>query len=208
MKKLLILSILCFSSFNLSSQIKATTEDGRKVILNDNLTYTWVKSEEKSVSTKVDSKFFIGKHVDEMTDKVYYYPSERIICIDKKSDVGFSLSLSLNGKDDNSVKVVGLNMKVVGLSCVENVSLIFLFDDGTKMNITSWNKFNCDGNAYYNLRTKELNQISTKSIKKVRVQNGRNLESYTHILEGSDKSHFINMYKSVADKKVVVKQLE
>ena len=46
--------------------------------------------------------------------------------------------------------------KIVGLgSCVENVEMIVLFENGEKLK-TSWNKFNCEGNASTTLEKVKL----------------------------------------------------
>jgi hypothetical protein len=37
--------------------------------------------------------------------------------------------------------------------------VIFLFDDDTKITITSWNKFNCDGKAYFTLSEDDLELV-------------------------------------------------
>lgn len=194
--------------FSVIAQTEATTNDGRKVLLNDDLTYSWV-TEEKSETSNDNSagELFVAKHVDDMTDKVYYYSSERLVCQDKAKDVGFALEYQIDGKSDNSIKITGFSLQVVGLECLENVELLFLFDDNSKLSLKSWNKFNCEGNAWYQLTASQIKELSSKSFKKIRVQNGRNYKSYTHELEGHDKNYLINMYKSVDSKDVRAKQM-
>jgi len=196
-------------SISVFAQTEATTNDGRKVLLNDDGTYTWVTTEkEESSNEDTEEEYFIGKHVDDMTDKVFYYSSKKLICQDKAKGEGFALSYDFDGKTDNTIKISGLSLKVVGLDCVENTELLFLFDDDSKLSIKSWNDFNCKGNAWYQLTSSQTNELGSKTIKKIRVQNGRNYKSYTHELEGADKSYLINMFKSVENKDVRAKQLK
>ncbi len=192
------------------AQTEATTNDGRKVTLNDDGTYTWIETEKKTETANENTKgeYYVAKHVDDMTDKVYYYSSKKLICQDKSKGEGFGLSYQLDGKTDNAIKISGISLTVVGLDCLENTELLFLFDDGSKLSIKSWNKFNCKGNAWYQLTSSQTKQLASKSIKKIRVQNGRNYKSYTHELEGEDKSYLINMHKSVVAKDVRAKQFE
>ena len=197
-------------SFGVFAQTEATTDDGRKVLLNVDGTYTWVATEKKTeaVNENTEGEYYVGKHVDDMTDKIYYYSSKKLICQDKAKDEGFALSYNFDGKTDNTIKISGLSLKVVGLDCLENIELLFLFDDDSKLSIKSWNDFNCKGNAWYQLTSSQTKELGSKTIKKIRVQNGRNYKSYTHELEGADKSYLINMFKSVEAKDVRAKQLE
>jgi len=211
MKKIIftvLISILV--SFGVFAQTEATTKDGRKVTLNDDGTYTWVETEKKTetANENTEGEYYVAKHVDDMTDKVYYYSSKKLICQDKSKGQGFGLSYNFDGKTDNTIKIGGLSLKVVGLDCLENTELLFLFDDGSKLSIKSWNKFNCEGNAWYQLTSSQTKQLGSKTVKKIRVQNGSNYKSYTHELEGEDKSYLLNMYKSVEAKDVRAKQMK
>ena len=70
--------------------------------------------------------------------------------------------------------------------------MIVLFENGEKITKTSWNKFNCEGNAWYNLRESEVNLFKTVPISKIRFTNGRTYESITGVLELSDYFITIN----------------
>ena len=200
---------MTISSLSLFAQTEATTNDGRKVLLNNDLTYTWVAEKITEVSNDNSTgEYYVAKHVDDMTDKIYYYSSEKLLCQDMAKGVGFALNYQFDGKTDNTVKISGLSLKVIGLDCLENTELLFLFDDNSKLSIKSWNKFNCKGDAWYELTSSQRKQLGSKSIKKVRVQNGQNYKSYTHELEGRDKNYLINMFKSVEAKDVRAKQFD
>jgi hypothetical protein len=192
------------------AQTEATTEDGREVTLNDDGTYSWVVTEKKTetANENTEGEYYIGKHVDDMTDKVYYYSSKKLICQDKSKGEGFALSYQLDGKTDNAIKISGLSLNVVGLDCLENTELLFLFVDGSTLSTKSWNKFNCKGNAWYQLTSSQTEQLASKTIKKIRVRNGRNYKSYTHELEGEDKNYLMNMHKIIEAKDIRAKQFE
>lgn len=192
------------------AQTEATTKDGRKVTLNDDNTYTWDKTEKKTetINEHTKGEYYVAKHIDDMTDKVYYYSSKKLFCQDNSKTKGFSLTYLFEGKTDNDIKIRGLSLQVVGLNCLENTELLFLFDDSSKLSVKSWNKFNCKGNAWYQLTASQTKQLASKTIKKIRVENGRNYKSYTQELEGEDKSYLVNMHKSVVAKDVRAKQFE
>jgi len=99
------------------------------------------------------------------------------------------------GKDDINEygvpKITMLTAKIVGLECVENVETILLFDNGEKIKLKSWNKFNCKGNAYFNLSEDELNKVLTLPLKTVRVTNGRNYKSFT--IDCKSPEHFVKV---------------
>jgi hypothetical protein len=216
MKNIILTFIVIGFSLNSIAQTEATTKDGRKVILNEDGTYTWVdtKVDEKETVTVEDSKetslegIFVAKHIDDMNDKIYYYPSKTLICQDKAIGVGFSVSFSIKGNTDNEIEINGISVKVIGLECVEKTELLFLFEDNSKLSITSWNEFNCKGNAWYQLSSKQISELSTKEIKKIRVTNGRNYKSYTHEIENDDKNYFLGLSKCIEEKDVRLKQFE
>tara|TARA_B100000459_G_C8516413_1_gene174227 strand:- start:8 stop:652 length:645 start_codon:yes stop_codon:yes gene_type:complete len=214
MKKMLLGLTLIFLGSIVIGQTEATTKDGRKVILNTDGTYKFVDTETKTIdstakTTLSDDEFFIGRHVDDMTDKVTLYGSKRLVIRDPEdSKMAFAVYYSFKGTGANDVKISGINVKIVGMTCVENVALLFLFDDGSKLQIKSWNKFNCKGNAWYTVSLKQLNILATKKIKKIRVQDGKSYKTITKELDAPDKSYFINMAKALKDKKVINKQLK
>jgi hypothetical protein len=208
MKNYFLLALLLIS-FSLTSQTIATTADGREVTLNDDGTYKWMDQTESEVTEVASNEdYFVGKHIDEMTDKVYYYSSKSLIAQDKAKGQGFRINYGIDGKNDESIKINSLTAKVVGFDCVEKSELLFLFEDGSKEKITSWNKFNCDGNAWFQLTGGQKKSLATKKINKIRYQNGRNFKSYTTELLPEEKDYFIQMHNSVESKNVVAKQFE
>jgi hypothetical protein len=81
-------------------------------------------------------------------------------------------------------------------SCDENDTLIFLFEDDSKMTLTAWNKFNCEGNAYFDFTADQLALLSTKKTNTIRFTNGRTYESLTYNLKDAEKDYFVRVYSN------------
>jgi hypothetical protein len=147
-----------------------------------------------SAFSQTTTPFLIEHCKDKMTDKEYYFPEKKLICANAEKTKGFTISPNFRAKNDTFVNA-GFICKNVNIgSCDENDSLIFLFEDDTKMTLTSWNKFNCDGNAYFEFSDDDLKQLSTKKISAIRFSNGRTYESLTYTLKESEKDFFIRVY--------------
>lgn len=146
-----------------------------------------------SISLSSFSQLTIIEDKDEMTDKSFYQASERFIAANSEKNKGCAIDMLI--EDKNGV-VIANNMivKMVGLeSCNENNNLIFLFEDGSKLNLNSWNKFNCKATAYFSLTKEHIELLSEKPISKVRITNGRSFKNYTSEIEY--KNYFIDLYK-------------
>jgi hypothetical protein len=78
-------------------------------------------------------------------------------------------------------------------NCNENNKLIILFEGGEKLQLVSWNKFNCKGTAYFSVLPKYKKKLMTLPIEKVRITNGRSYKSYTNEIEY--KNYFIDLIK-------------
>lgn len=154
-----------------------------------------------AISFAQSDSVFIKKQVDEMTDKSYAFPSRKIVCIDEVNKRGFNVSFFMdvvNGKcltSDLQVKTVGIG------TCNENNTIVFLFEDGTKLSLKSWNKFNCEGDSWFRVSDNDKEKLSTIKIKKIMVENGRSYESYTHELK-EDQDFFIQLDVAVKMQKV------
>ncbi len=202
-KQVLVL-LLLFSGLSINAQEIIKPDPSKEVILYED--GTWKYDDSPISEDKNDQGQFIAKMVDEMTDKVYYYFNEGLVYTN--GGEGFRVSVSIEGTDDNSIKGTGLSAKVVGLKCVEKVKLYFLFVDGTKMELESWNKFNCEGNAWYSLNNKQATLLSSKRIDKIRVENGRNYQSITADYSGQDEEYFIISFKKLDEKDIRLKKVE
>lgn len=137
----------------------------------------------------------IEKSVDEMTDKVSYFPSERFLATNKEKNKGCALDMVIDEKNGKLTSEF-IAAQMVGLeSCNENNTLIILFENGEKFTLNSWNKFNCKGNAYFSLSKNQIELLKVSPISKVRITNGRSLKSYTSEIEY--KSYFVDFYSEL-----------
>lgn len=154
-----------------------------------------------STSFSQKDSVYISKISDDMEDKTYYFPSRKMICAKEDKKTGFSLSAFLQYKGDeitiSELKVVMVNIG----SCNEKDELIFLFEDDTKINLKSWNDFICKGDSWFMLSKSDREKLSTLKIKKIKVQNGRTFESYTHELT-ENQDYFVQLFYAAKNKKV------
>lgn len=138
-----------------------------------------------------------------MEDKTYYFSSEKLICVDDSRDKGFGVSFDfLTKRKTKEAAISGVSVASKGFSCVENSTLVFLFEDNQKIKLKSWNKFNCDGNSWFGLRKKELKLLQTKKLKKIKYQNGRNFTSLTYELKEEEESYFIEISEALTNKDI------
>jgi len=129
---------------------------------------------------------------DVMTDKESVSISDVLMC-SEDGKKGFIVMVSLNLKD-GIVNYNGLIVKSAYVGgCHENDTLILLFDDDTKVTLSMWNKFNCDGSSYFDFYKKEFESFSTKKVKAIRLSNGRTYDSYTYVLKPSEQTYFIDV---------------
>ena len=137
----------------------------------------------------------IIKVIDTMSDR-FYWVDEGLLFLNDDNSAGFRITADFKRNSDVPV-FEGLDFKVAGLgTCVENVQIIILFKDGSKITKTSWNDFNCEGYAWYNFNRSEIETISTVGIDKVRVTNGRTYDTLT--LEAEDPNHFVEVARLAA----------
>ena len=134
----------------------------------------------------------INKKVDDMTDKVSYSASEGLVCAEADLKLGFRIDPNITVKKDEQV-INDLIITMVGLeSCNESNKMIILFENGEKLNLVSWNKFNCKGTAYFSLTPSQINKLKENEITKIRLTNGKSYKSYTSELE--NKGYFIELF--------------
>lgn len=136
---------------------------------------------------------------DEMSDKTYYLLSKKIICFNQEATKGFSLSAFI--EPDLTVRDIKTVMVGIG-SCVEKNEMIIMFEDDSKLTFKSWNGFNCKGDAWFTITKKDVDILSTKKIKKVRLTNGRTYESYTADLEEKYSDYYIRLFRMLKNKQV------
>jgi hypothetical protein len=147
-----------------------------------------------STFSQTTTPFTIEHCKDKMTDKEYYFPQRKLICANPEKTKGFTISPNFKA-DSGKMVNNGFMCKNVNIgSCDENDSMIILFDDDSKITLTAWNKFNCEGNAYFDLTNSQLQDLSTKKVNSIRFSNGRSYESLTISLKEEQKDYFIRVY--------------
>jgi hypothetical protein len=147
-----------------------------------------------STFSQTTNPFVIEHCKDKMTDKEYYFSVRRLICANTEKTKGFIITPDFI-MQKGVLKNNGFMCKNVNIgSCDEDDVLIILFDDDTKITLKSWNKFNCEGNAYFKISDDEFIKLSTKQVNTIRFTNGRSYESLTVTMKEEQKDYFINAY--------------
>lgn len=145
---------------------------------------------------------FIYRIVDEMTDKTYYSPSRKLICVNESEDIGFSTRFFIKANPDKSLYADDLYFQAAGFGCVEGVEVIFLFLDGTKITLKNWNDFNCDGDVFITLSKTDKQALLTKELSKIRFTNTRSYKSYTAEIPSDNKDYFIQMADAIKKSRI------
>lgn len=158
-----------------------------------------------SDTTKENKKtfpYYIEYCTDRITDKSYAFGSKSLLC-SNDGKKGFIVRISWEN-NDGEISYRGITVKNVGIgTCDENDKLFFLFEDETKFNMTSWNKFNCEGNSYFDLNYGHFDDINNSKLIAIRFENGRSFDSYTYDLKKSEQSFFIEAKKAIEKKNFV-----
>jgi hypothetical protein len=154
-----------------------------------------------SISLKSQDSVYVVKVVDDMSDDSFYTPSKNMVCATTDKKTGISLSVFFDEKNDEltiaEIKVVMINIG----NCVENNELIILFENEEKIKLMSWNKFNCDGDAWFRLNDDQRELLAKNRIKKIKITNGRTYESYTHELK-TNKDYFNQLFFAAQNGKI------
>jgi hypothetical protein len=65
-----------------------------------------------------------------------------------------------------------------------------------------WNDFNCDGQGWFKISESDKELLATKKVLKIRIQNGRTYESYTHDVETKNQDYFIQLFFAINNNKI------
>jgi hypothetical protein len=141
--------------------------------------------------TSKDSVYVV-KATDDMSGKTYVYGNRDFICANDDGGIGFRISTYINSKN-LSFSMITATMVGIG-GCNENDEIIILFENGEKITKKSWKKFNCDGEAYFNMNEKDIQILRTQPLSKIRMTNGRTYDSYTGDVKLKDKRYFIQLF--------------
>jgi hypothetical protein len=81
-----------------------------------------------------------------------------------------------------------------------------MLSDSTKLSLVSWNKFNCEGNAWFTLKESDISRLGSNKIIKAYFQNGRSYDSFTQKIDGEDQNYFVKLIADCKENKFTVKQ--
>lgn len=159
-----------------------------------------------AASLTATAQLHIIEDSSDLGGKVYIYPSENLIVTNKEKNKGFTLSADFKRKGtEGNLHLTGIIGQLVNIgSCCEKNELIFMFEDSTKMTLVSWNKWNCEGNAFYNLDGEQAEILASKKIIKSQMKNGYSYESFANNVLGIDQSYFITLMTDAKQNKVKV----
>jgi len=175
MKKIIatLMAIIIALSFVYGQTINATTENGKKVILNSDGTWKYAE-EEKSTQVILnpnDCSNWITTEVDEVTGNSFTGIKDYLIVSHDGGKNGFGINIFKSPKSS-----IIISIKAVGAgSCIDEGDKInILFTDGSRLELASEGSFNCKGNAtiYFGgmfRKKSQLNELKTKKIDLMRV---------------------------------------
>lgn len=178
---LCLVTMLCILSFKQDGKSNYTTKENTTEIKQSN-----------------DSVFLIKK-IDEMSGKTYIFCNRSFIISNDDKSKGFRVDVFI--MPDITFKFITVTMVGIG-GCNEKDEIIILFENGEKITKKSWNKFNCDGEAYFFLDQKDINLLITHTLSKIRMTNGRSYDSYTGDVKEKDKRYFIQLFYALDNKLV------
>ncbi|MDC0909480.1 hypothetical protein OAQ21_05100 [Flavobacteriales bacterium] len=191
MKKILILLVM-FSTLSVYSQsLTGITEEGKKVILNNDGTWTYKVelTETTNSSTDLSDCKYWKDEVDDFTGDVKRYTKNKLVGKSKYS----SLSIELRRFDKSYLMYV----KYSGdLGCVSSRSTIMIkLLNGEMINLTNFGDIDCsDMNMYFKLPQSTIDQLLKSPIEKIRVQG---TEYYSDIEKMILPNYFIENFKCI-----------
>ena len=65
-----------------------------------------------------------------------------------------------------------------------------------------WNDFNCDGKGWFKISDSDKELLATNKVLKIRIQNGRTYENYTHDVEKKNQDYFIQLFFAINNNKI------
>jgi hypothetical protein len=140
------------------------------------------------------SKYIIEHCVDEISFKEYYLPKNSLILLSSDNVQGFKITPNIVKKGDSlSIKSFIVKQANIG-SCQEKDILYIQFENKEVVTLDSWNKFNCEGTAYFDIDEYLAEKLKTTKILTIRFKNGYSGDYYTHTLKQNDSSYFIRFY--------------
>ena len=119
-----------------------------------------------NAQTKLDSVYIVEEK-DQMTDKVYYFASRQVICVNPSdSKQGFGVGFFVQQEGDE-LKAKELKTKIVGIgTCHEKDEVIFLLENQSKISGKMWNDFNCEGKGWFKVSESDKELLATSKVLK------------------------------------------
>lgn len=115
------------------------------------------------------------KVIDKSNDFEQSHGVDKPLLIKQTSDDGFLVVPMLNPDGRDYVRIgVATNSDRV---CIENSELSIIFEDDERIDMLSFNKFNCKGLALFMVADKHRLKLDNVPIKAIRFKNGYNGKS-------------------------------
>lgn len=157
-----------------------------------------------ALSIESFSQVYINKKCDDMTEKCLYYPSERVVTNNSSNTQGVFLQPLITEKS-GKLEVENIICTSVRIgNCNENDNLILMFEDSTKINLRSWNDFNCEGKSYFSINTSNREKLASKKVIKLYFQNGRSYDSFTSEIKEDQQEYFVKIIADCRENKVII----
>ena len=143
--------------------------------------FTGFASFSQTDENTLESKL-ICKNIDEFTDKVTLSNIELALAYEDGGDMsseGLLAMLFLSEGKNGTIEPSTLYIKVLGINgCVDTGSTLdVIFENGEKIRLTNWKKFDCDGKNYFKLSKKNIDLFKTSKVKAVKYTNSRNYDT-------------------------------
>ena len=167
----------------LNGQIEATTTNDKKVLLFEDGTWKYVKTNRIH---SIDC-MQLTSIAEDTTAGGKYISSSGNVFVSKNGEKGFRISI----KKIFSEEYTGFYFKVIGGGCIgDNPMIEILFRDDTKSNFFADSKNNCENDVYVLLggeygREKYLEQIRKKEIKTIRIHTNNSYVQENFTVENS-----------------------
>lgn len=142
-----------------------------------------------SQSARWSDSVIVSRITDDMTDEIDFECNVTFLC-SNDGKKGIQIQPYYDGKE---LKTFIVNTYKMGSECNKNSTLIIKFVDGTKIKLSSWNKFSCT-EAYFSPRIHH-EKLSTLEIEKVYFMNGSSYES--GVFPPYNKRYFIQYFKGL-----------
>ena len=167
----------------LNGQIEATTTNDKKVLLFEDGTWKYVKTNRIH---SIDC-MQLTSIAEDTTAGGKYISSSGNVFVSKNGEKGFRISI----KKIFNEEYTGFYFKVIGGGCIgDNPMIEILFRDDTKSNFFADSKNNCENDVYVLLggeygREKYLEQIRKKEIKTIRIHTNNSYVQENFTVENS-----------------------